>query len=288
MPDNQNRPAIHGHRGARGRRPENTRAAVAFALDCGADGVEVDLCVTADNNIVIHHDLRLNPDTTRDAGGRWVSKRTRAAIRELPWTALREYDVGRARPGSATALRFAGQTPADGARIPLLAEFVEYLDGTGATLNLECKSDPRAPERMPPPLDYAALVADELARLRPAGAVFLQSFDWALALALKRAMQARDLPCQTGFTAPRPLTRAHLEAACAADADVFSCDYRGLDETLLQQARDLDLAVYVWTVNAAADIARMAAWGVDAITTDYPDRAVELLRGPAAGRVDAG
>lgn len=281
MPDNQTRPAIHGHRGARGRRPENTRAAVAFALDCGVDGVEVDLCITADDKIVVHHDLSLNPDTTRDARGRWVPKRM--PIRRLRWAELRRLDVGRLKPGSATALRFAGQTPVDGARIPLLEEFVEWMGGRAGevTLNLECKSDPRASELMPPPLDYAALVADELARLRPAGPVFLQSFDWALVLALKRAMQARAMPCQTGFTAPRPLTRARLEAVSAADADVFSCDYRGLDKTLLRQARDMNLAVYVWTVNAAADIARMAAWGVDAITTDYPDRARELLRGPA-------
>ncbi|MDA8014874.1 MAG: glycerophosphodiester phosphodiesterase, partial [Gammaproteobacteria bacterium] len=49
---------IHGHRGARGRRPENTLAALAYALENGADGVEVDVCVTADDRVVLHHDLR--------------------------------------------------------------------------------------------------------------------------------------------------------------------------------------------------------------------------------------
>jgi len=277
MPANQI-PAIHGHRGARGRRPENTRAAVEFALAAGADGVEVDLCITADAAIVIHHDLRLNPDTTRDAAGRWLGQNARTPIIELELAALRELDVGRARPGSVTALRFPRQTPVDGARIPLLAEFVEWMP-RDVTLNLECKSDPRAPALAPPPGDYAARVADELARLRPAAPVFLQSFDWALVRALKREMAARGLPCQTAFTAPRPLTVAHLREASAAGIDVFSCDHRGLSQKLAQQARDRGLAVCAWTANTAADITRLAALNIAAITTDHPDRAVRLLRG---------
>jgi len=269
-------PSIHGHRGARGRRPENTLAAVEYALRHGADGVEVDLCITADDAVVVHHDLRLNPDTTRDARGRWVTGR--APIRALKRAELRRFDVGRLRPGSVTALRFAGQTPVDGARIPLLEEFVDWMAqrGAGATLNLECKSDPRQPELAPPPGDYAARVADELARLRPVGPIFLQSFDWALVAALKQAMQRRQLPCKTGFTTPRPLTPARLQAARDAGVEVFSCDYRGLTQTLLHQARDMGLEVCAWTVNAEADIARMAEWGVDTVTTDYPERARKL------------
>jgi len=281
-------PAIHGHRGARGRRPENTLAAVAFALEHGANGVEVDLCVTGDNQIVVHHDLRLNPDTTRDATGRWLPRGERAPLIELAWAALRELDVGRARPGAAVALRFGRQSPVDGARVPLLAEFVELMTqrAPGVTLNLELKSDPRAPALAPPAERYAALVADELARLRPAGALFLQSFDWALMARVKREMRARGVACQIAFTCPRPFDRAAIDAAADAGAAVFSCDYRGLDAELLRHARSRGLGVCAWTVNAAADIARLAALGVDAITTDYPERAREVLHGEAGGDSD--
>lgn len=285
MPTDKQRAAVHGHRGARGRRPENTLAAVEFALDCGADGVEVDLCITADDAVVVHHDLRLNPDTTRDARGRRPAERV--PIRALQLAQLREYDVGRARPGGATALRFAKQTAVDGARIPLLEELVDLMAqrGRDVTLNLELKSDPREPELAPPAEHYAARVADELARLRPSGPLFLQSFDWALMAHVRPAARARDVACKIGLTCPRPFGAAELDAARAhaSAAEVFSCDHRGLTEALLQRARGMDLEVCAWTANAAADIARLAAWGVDAITTDYPDRARKILRGENAG-----
>jgi len=121
--------------------------------------------------------------------------------------------------------------------------------------------------------------------LRPPGPLFLQSFDWALMAHVRRALRARDVACKIGLTCPRPFGAAELDAARAhaGAAEVFSCDHRGLTEALLQRARGMDLEVCAWTANAAADIARLAAWGVDAITTDYPDRARKILRGENAG-----
>ncbi len=45
-----------GHRGARSLAPENTLAAFRKAWDIGADGIEVDVQVSADGQLVIHHD----------------------------------------------------------------------------------------------------------------------------------------------------------------------------------------------------------------------------------------
>ena len=44
---------VHGHRGARARRPENTLPAFQYALDQGVDVLELDVAVTKDGVAVI-------------------------------------------------------------------------------------------------------------------------------------------------------------------------------------------------------------------------------------------
>ena len=72
-------------------------APVAVAL--GVDTLELDTAITRDGVLVIHHDLTLNPNTTRDASGRWLEKRG-PQIHTLTWAELLTYDVGRLKPGS--------------------------------------------------------------------------------------------------------------------------------------------------------------------------------------------
>src|SRR5262252_154890 len=108
---------LHGHRGARGLFPENTMAGFAGALRIGVDALELDVCVTADDVVVVTHDPRLNADITRDRNGAFLSGSTRA-IRSLLAAELSVYDVGRIRPGSAYAAEYPDQVPHDGAGIP--------------------------------------------------------------------------------------------------------------------------------------------------------------------------
>ena len=273
-------PAIHGHRGARGRRPENTLAAIEYALRHAADGVEVDLCVTQDDHIVLHHDLRLNADTTRDAQGAWITQPI--AVRDLTLDALRQYDVGRLKPDSKSALKFAEQSAVDGAQIPVLDECVKllqrYADESGndsTVLNLELKSDPRHPALTPEPGHYISLLLDKLESLQLSKNVFVQSFDWRLAQLVKQ----RRPDLKVGFTTRRPFGSGDLKKVKNKGGDVFSCNHRGLSKSLVEKAHHLDLEVCAWTVNEEQDIARMAEWGVDVITSDYPERCRELLYG---------
>jgi glycerophosphoryl diester phosphodiesterase len=62
---------IIGHRGAAGLVPENTISAFQRACEIGVDAIELDVLLTADNNIVVHHDYALKPeiDAHRKANG---------------------------------------------------------------------------------------------------------------------------------------------------------------------------------------------------------------------------
>ena len=51
---------VHGHRGARAVRPENTLPAFEYAIQAGVDVLELDVAVTKDNVLVVSHDPRMN------------------------------------------------------------------------------------------------------------------------------------------------------------------------------------------------------------------------------------
>ena len=82
--------------------------------------------MTRDNVLVVTHDPRLNPDHTRDAGGKFLQHQG-PAIRSLTLAEAKQYDVGRLKPGSAYAANFPEQRASDGARIPALTELFDLV-----------------------------------------------------------------------------------------------------------------------------------------------------------------
>src|SRR5215813_10270770 len=78
---------VHGHRGARGMRPENTLPAFEYAITQGVDVLELDMAVTRDNVIVVSHDPYLSKPICS-------GPRDKVAIHTLTLKELREWDCG--------------------------------------------------------------------------------------------------------------------------------------------------------------------------------------------------
>src|SRR5688572_21793025 len=159
---------VQGHRGARGLAPENTLAGFARALAVGVTTLELDCGVTKDGVVVVSHDRLLSPDHTRDATGKFLQV-PGPAIVDLSYGELRQYDVGRIRPGSEYAVAFPEQQPADGERIPRLADVFALVERSGnrtVRFNIETKIDPARPEQSVSPLAFARALA---AAIRGAG-----------------------------------------------------------------------------------------------------------------------
>lgn len=285
---------LQGHRGARGLAPENTLAAFERALAEGVTTLELDVGLSADDVPAVLHDLALPPDMARGADGRWLTAPT-PLLRRLTLAELQAYDVGRARPGSATARAFPEQRPQDGQRMPTLAELFARMQALGAAevrFNIETKLDPTRPHDSAPP---AAFVDAILQVVRAAGMqrrVTIQSFDWRT---LQRVQQvAPELPTAyltvrgerfdnladgswtAGLRLADHASVAHLVKA--AGGAIWSPLHTNLDLPTLRQAQALGLKVIPWTVNQPADMARLIDWGVDGLITDYPDRARAVLR----------
>lgn len=287
---------LQGHRGARGLLPENTLPGFQRALELGVTTLELDIAITKDGVPVIHHDQTLNPDITRDAGGRFLEGRG-PAIHSLTWAELQTYDVGRLKPGTSYAANYPDQKPQDGARIPRLADLFEMVKGkTKVRFAIETKLHPEKPDETPAPEPFARAVVDEIRKAGVAGRSQILSFDWRTLQVVQKiapeiptvylSIQRRLDNIQAGNPAGSPWTagfqfRDHgsiprmIKAAGGTHWSVF---FNDLTPAALEEARALGLKVLVWTVNDPAVMGRMLDLGVDGLITDRPDLAIPLLK----------
>jgi len=282
---------MSGHRGARGLCPENTLEGFARAFALGVDSVELDVALTADGIPVVVHDPALNPDIARGPDGRWLAT-AGPQVRSLRRAELYHYDVGRLRPGSALAAQFATQRPRDGARIPALADVLALARPAGVVVDIEIKTLPDQPDLTAAPEVLADAVLAVVAALGMGGRVVVRSFDWRALDHARRVAPAIPRAYLTSAKAAalaalwwggaaavglRGAVSASVAAASPEPGTIWAPDHRTLTRAKVREAQALGLAVMPWTVNAAADMARLAGWGVDGICTDYPDRLRAVL-----------
>ena len=248
--DTSARTRVIAHRGFSGAAPENTIAAVRAAIDLGADMVEIDVTLTADNHIVVIHDETL--DRTTNGSGK-VFDFTRAELQLLD-------------AGAWFAPRFAGE------RIPSLDAVLDECEGR-ILLNVEIKSE--AVER-----GIVKKVATSIQRQRMIDQVVVSSFSpTALDQMHKEAPEIR--------TAVLYNTKFHkgqdaVDIVDGLGASVFNIKRQRLTKTMLRRCSEHGIPVGIYTVNKPGRMRRLIKKGIDAINTDHPDRLLEILSPAAA------
>jgi glycerophosphoryl diester phosphodiesterase len=264
---------LQGHRGARGHAPENTLPGFERALAIGVDTLELDVGVTRDGVVMIHHDRRLNPDLARGPDGQWVTAPA-ATIFSLSYQELQKYDVGRIRPGSEYARRFPHQKPIDGARIPRLEELFSQTRNTKVRFNIETKLIPEAPEETLAPEPFARALIAEVRKAGVAARTTIQSFDFRTLAVVQREAPEITTAYLTSGRKGEAVPRMVHEARGA----IWSPNFQDLDARARAVARELGVKIIPWTVNEPADIARVIDMKVDGIISDYPDRVHQVLK----------
>ena len=287
---------VIGHRGARGLFPELSLAGIARALELGLDGIEVDIGVTADRQVVAYHDYALNCDITRDSTGQWLD-RTGEKICQLTLDELRSYDIGHIRPGSEYEKQFPRQQPVDECRIPTLEEIVQLIkeNGTEATICIEAKRNPVVPTSTLELEIYVDTIVAELQRLEIASHSIVHSFDWSVIHRINKLAPHLKLwhltaQLQEFNTVSDSHEGAWTNGNLLSDYDnslpqmiqavggnAWSSNHDILTAELVDEAHELGLEVYAWTANDLESFQFLCDAGVDGITTDYPDRLMSFL-----------
>ena len=292
-----------GHRGSAGLVPENTLAAFERAWEIGVDAVETDAQLSADGEVVIHHDFSLNPNMTRAADGQWLNPASAKIIKDLSLAELKTYDIGRLRPQTAYARRYPEQQPVDGQRIPTLREVIELQRSKQqerVQLWIEIKASPELPTMSSPPEAIVDAVVSILRKENAAGRARLLSFDWrALAHAQTVApeiptvyltrMDSHLNNIRPGVPGPSPWTAgidvddfggSIPQAIKAAGGRHWACHYPYLTAERVVEAHRLGLEVYAWTPDKPEDMQRLIQMQVDGIITNRPDVLQAVLKNP--------
>ncbi|RAR57997.1 glycerophosphoryl diester phosphodiesterase [Onishia taeanensis] len=263
---------IIAHRGASGYAPEHTWPAYDKARDMGADYLELDLHMSADNRLMVIHDDTLDRTTNGEGN-----------VKDHTLEALKALDAGswfnQAHPERADDA-YAG------AQLLTLDEVIDRY-GDDVRYYIETKSPERYPE-----LQRALVETLEAEGLVDAGSVIIQSFSQD-SLQQIHALNP-DIPLVqlvwysttedsdglvewTGVTpAPAEITDADFQAIADYAVGIGpNVTYEGqdvIDASFVDQAHANGLLVHPYTINEPADMQRLIDWGVDGMFTNFPDR----------------
>ncbi|TXK18805.1 glycerophosphodiester phosphodiesterase family protein [Homoserinibacter sp. GY 40078] len=270
------RPLVIAHRGSHSELPEQTRAAYLRALDEGADGVECDVRMTADGEVVCIHDASV--DRTSDGSG---------AVHELTLAELRTLDF-----------RAGADVPRE-TQLLTLGDLIELLTAAGRELVLAIEL--KHPNPVGTALEEAVLRVLGEYRWDPQTArlgsltVSLMSFNPDSVAALSPVVPAQHLMLLTADIRVEDITAelppdldpagsadlaAQLDAALQAGRELLDAGAVGWVGPDLEFVRahperiaawgDAGLRMRVWTVDDEHGVRDCLAAGVDEITTDVP------------------
>jgi glycerophosphoryl diester phosphodiesterase len=273
-------PEIHGHRGCRGLRPENTLPAFLHALELGVDVIELDVVVSADHQVVVSHEPWFNPLISLDPRGQPIPPHEARShnLFRLDYATISQYDCGlRRHPGFPEQVSQPCHKPLLREVFTTVEDATRQLGRTPVGYSVEIKSQPEGGNLYHPIPDvFLALV---LAELRLAGVMArttLLCFDQRI-LQLSH-QQIPELATCLLIEDGRPWPVSIRELGFVPTT--FGPDFTSVTPEAVADLRKAfpTLRLVPWTVNEAPDIIRMFRLGVDGITTDYPNHAFEVLK----------
>ena len=252
-------PANFAHRGASARAPENTMEAFRLAVEAGAGGLELDVHMTRDGQVVVIHDATVN--RTTDGSG---------AVAVMTLGALHSLDAGyRSSPGGGETYPYRGR----GIRVPTLAEVCQEFPESCVNVDIK-EAQPGVEEAV-------------LRVIRGAGAegrTLVVSSDHPV---VRRFRKISGGEISTGASRLETgafylLSKLRLErlVSPAYDALQVPVEHRGITlatPRFVEAAHSRGVRVDVWTINDPREMRRLLDLGADVIMTDRPETLADVL-----------
>ncbi|MEQ6118316.1 glycerophosphodiester phosphodiesterase family protein [Reichenbachiella sp. MALMAid0571] len=270
-----NQTDIQGHRGARGLMPENTIPAFLEALKLGVTTLELDLAVTKDNELVVSHEPYFSSTYCLDSTGKEIPKDKEDLynIYQMSYEEVKAFDCGtKPHSGFPEQQKFK-------VKKPLLKDVVEavnvFLDGKKVKYNIEIKSTPKGDGIFHPSVEvFSDLVYNFIQKNIDPKYVNVQSFDFRILKYFNQKYPEIELAVLVGNDHVVDDTLEELGFV----PDIYSCGYKNLTAEVVKEIHDKKMKVIPWTINETKDMERIIGYDVDGIITDYPDRAMKLVK----------
>jgi glycerophosphoryl diester phosphodiesterase len=273
---------IYGHRGAKGMYPENTLLSFKKAIDQGVDGLELDVHLTKDGEVVVIHDETLDRTTN---GTGWIKDLTLAEIKQVS-------------AGSKFSHFPYYQAGWDKEQVPTLKEVLELLEPYHIELNIELKTNDVVYEKI------EEKVHELVQKYGSGREVIYSSFHLPTILRMKKIDPAAKIAwlLNEGISLPHDyLNTLELEALHLNKSIILPNKKTIQQITRLIQVKNVGFPkevkeffrfkmhsdyhqllkeiyhkVRVWTVNEPDQISRLLDIKVNAIITDFPERAISI------------
>jgi glycerophosphoryl diester phosphodiesterase len=238
-------PTVIAHRGDKTCAPENTLAAFILAADKGADAIEFDVQLTADEQVVLMHDPTV--DRTTNGTGK---------VSSYNLTALRDLDAG-----VWFSKEFKGE------RVPTLDEVFEIL-GKRLHMNIELKN------YTTPNDNLVSRVAEVVKKHQMQDRTLFSSF---LTHNLRKAATLlpevpRGILTMAGWLGYWGRTYAWRGNYSALHPKIIN-----VDSALVERVHDSGKRINVWTVDTEEELKEMVGLGVDAVITGDLDLVIHAL-----------
>lgn len=234
---------IWAHRGASGYAPENTLEAFELAIHQNADGIELDIQLTKDGELVVAHDEKIDRVTGKTG---WIKDYT---LKEL-----KQFRFNRTHPEFINAC------------IPTLKEVYELMQPTNLTVNVELKTS----ICFYPGIEEKAL---KLAKdMQMEERIIYSSFNHYTLKTLKEL----DSSVRTGLLYEDGWINVPAYGNNIGVNALHPATYLLQYPDFLKDCKKYNLPLHVWTVNTKEHMEKLMKLGVDAIITDFPDIARKI------------
>jgi len=134
---------VYAHQGAAGYFVGNTLAAFSRAIELGCDGAELDVQLSKDGVVIVHHNPRLNYKYCRKGNGEYITEAEGILLENLMLDEIKEYTIGEPNPLTFNYEVWPNLAFKSGEYIPTLVEVIKLIKEKSSKFKLiiEIKSD---------------------------------------------------------------------------------------------------------------------------------------------------
>lgn len=233
------------HRGFSGKYPENTMLAFHKAVETrGCDGIELDVHLIKDGELVIIHDERIDRTCVNGSG----------FVKDFTYEELKQFDV---------SFKFAGQCEPQ--HIPTLREYFELVKDKDIVTNIELKTGI---------FDYPTIEEKVWALIQEydlKGKIIISSFNHLSVMRMK--VLCPDIKCGL-LTESWLIEPGHYVKKCGVEC--YHPIFCSLDKETVAEVKGQGIEINTWTVNEEEHIRDMIRLGVDSVIGNFPDRITKV------------
>ncbi len=260
-----------GHRGARGRFPENTLVGFYEAIDQGMRTLELDVAISADSIVVVSHEPWFNPVICKIDSFGYSDKES---LFKMPYAEIARVDCG-----SKGNLDFPMQVGVFAVK-PTLEEVITESQRHALekakplpNYNIEIKTEPGKEGVYTPEIeDFVNLVIELVSRLDVLERTTIQSFD----IRPLQLLHDRHPDVKLAYLSSTPLSYKRELENLGFSPTIYSPYHLTLRPGTVQALHADGVQVIPWTVNDVTRMTELIGWGVDGIITDYPDKLASI------------